>query len=120
MRRTQGNAGNLDGPTPHNASSRTGHMDNGFDTGRRRASRNGATVLAIILFLVGFAAVLAVSFFGFGGVGIAALIAVVVADWLVASSVHIVLEWEKAVVLRFGKFNRVAGPGIVFTWPTKA
>ena len=30
---------------------------------------------------------------------------------------HIVLEWEKAVVLRFGKFNRVAGPGIVFTWP---
>ena len=29
----------------------------------------------------------------------------------------IVLEWEKAVVLRFGKFNRVAGPGIVFTWP---
>ena len=30
---------------------------------------------------------------------------------------HIVLEWEKAVVLRFGKFNRVAGPGLVFTWP---
>ena len=34
-----------------------------------------------------------------------------------SSSVHIVLEWEKAVVLRFGKFNRVAGPGLVFTWP---
>ena len=29
----------------------------------------------------------------------------------------VVLEWEKAVVLRFGKFNRVAGPGLVFTWP---
>ncbi len=37
--------------------------------------------------------------------------------WLASSSVHIVLEWEKAVVLRLGKFNRVAGPGIVFTWP---
>ena len=27
------------------------------------------------------------------------------------------MEWEKAVVMRFGRFNRVAGPGIVFTWP---
>ena len=40
-----------------------------------------------------------------------------IVGWLASSSVHIVLEWEKAVVLRFGKFNRVAGPGIVFTWP---
>ncbi|MEG2746946.1 MAG: slipin family protein [Gordonibacter sp.] len=117
MRRTQGNAGNFDGPTPASSSSRTGYADNRFDTGRRRASRNGATVFALVLFLVGFGAVLAVSFFGFGGVGIVALIAAMVAGWLVASSVHIVLEWEKAVVLRFGKFNRVAGPGIVFTWP---
>lgn len=37
--------------------------------------------------------------------------------WLAASSIHVVLEWEKAVVLRFGKFNRVVGPGIVFTIP---
>ena len=36
---------------------------------------------------------------------------------LAASSVHIVMEWEKAVVMRFGKFNRVVGPGLVFTWP---
>ena len=36
---------------------------------------------------------------------------------LAASSVHIVMEWERAVVMRFGRFNRVAGPGIVFTWP---
>ena len=27
------------------------------------------------------------------------------------------MEWEKAVVMRFGKFNRVVGPGLVFTWP---
>ena len=40
-----------------------------------------------------------------------------IVGWLASSSVHIVLEWEKAVVLRFGKFNRVAGPGLVFTWP---
>ena len=39
------------------------------------------------------------------------------AGWTAASSIHVVLEWEKAVVLRMGKFNRVAGPGIVFTIP---
>lgn len=32
-------------------------------------------------------------------------------------SVHIVVDWERAVILRFGSFNRVAGPGLVFTIP---
>ena len=52
-----------------------------------------------------------------GGIGLAALVAAVVVGALAASSVHLVMEWEKAVVMRFGKFNRVAGPGIVFTIP---
>ena len=69
-----------------------------LETGRPRASRNGAVVFAVAVVL-------------------AALAVAVVAGWLASSSVHVVLEWEKAVVLRFGKFNRVAGPGIVFTWP---
>ena len=43
--------------------------------------------------------------------------AVVFAAVVFVLAFGIVLEWEKAVVLRFGKFNRVAGPGIVFTWP---
>ncbi len=30
---------------------------------------------------------------------------------------HVVLEWERTVVLRFGKFNRVAGPGLIFMIP---
>lgn len=88
-----------------------------FETGKRKASRNGAVVFAIVVFLVSFGIVLGVAEYGFGGIGLAALIIAVVVGWLAASSVHIVLEWEKAVVLRFGKFNRVAGPGIVFTWP---
>lgn len=52
-----------------------------------------------------------------GGIGLAALVIAVVVGILAASSVHIVMEWERAVVMRFGRFNRVAGPGIVFTWP---
>lgn len=94
-----------------------GSTEFGFDTGRRRSSRNGAVVFAIVLFALGFAAVLLVAQLALGGIGVAALIAAVLVGWLVASSIHIVLEWEKAVVLRLGRFNRVAGPGVVFTWP---
>ena len=36
---------------------------------------------------------------------------------LVLSSTHIALSWEKVVVLRFGKLNRVVGPGLYFTIP---
>ena len=52
-----------------------------------------------------------------GSIGLAALVIAAVVGALAASSVHIVMEWERAVVMRFGRFNRVAGPGIVFTWP---
>ncbi len=52
-----------------------------------------------------------------GRVGVTAVVVAALAGWLAASSIHVVMEWEKAVVMRFGKFNRVAGPGIVFTWP---
>ena len=87
------------------------------ETNRRRASRNGAVVFAVVVFVLAFGIVLAAFQAAFGGIGIVALAVAAVAGWLAASSVHVVLEWEKAVVLRFGKFNRVAGPGIVFTWP---
>ena len=88
-----------------------------FETGKRKASRNGAVVFAIVVFLAAFGIVLAIAEYGLGGVSLAALIVAVVVGWLAANSVHIVLEWEKAVVLRFGKFNRVAGPGLVFMIP---
>ena len=34
-----------------------------------------------------------------------------------ATSIHLTMDWEKAVVMRFGTFNRTAGPGLVFTIP---
>lgn len=71
----------------------------------------------LIVFAVAAAVVLAVAEVVAGGIGLAALVAAVAAGALAASSVHIVMEWERAVVMRFGRFNRVAGPGLVFTWP---
>lgn len=88
-----------------------------LETGRRKASRNGAIVFGIVVFAAAAAVVLAVAQLAFGGIGVGAIAFALIAGWLAASSIHVVLEWEKAVVLRLGKFNRVAGPGIVFTWP---
>lgn len=41
----------------------------------------------------------------------------VIAGIVLFSCAHVVLEWERTVVLRFGKFNRVAGPGLIFMIP---
>ena len=86
-------------------------------TNRSRASRNGAVVFAVVVFVLAFGIVLAAAQAAFAEIGLVALVSAAIVGWLASSSVHIVLEWEKAVVLRVGKFNRVAGPGLVFTWP---
>lgn len=37
--------------------------------------------------------------------------------WLLAASVKIVAEWERMLILRLGRFQSVAGPGICFIIP---
>lgn len=87
------------------------------DTGRRCTSRNGAVLFAIAMFALGFLITLGIFYGVAHAVELKALICAFVVGFLLANSVHIVLEWERAVVLRLGKFNRTAGPGIVLTWP---
>ena len=69
------------------------------------------------MFVLGAGVVCAVSALAFGGIGIVTLVLAALVGWLFTASFHVVMEWEKAVVMRLGRFNRVAGPGIVFTWP---
>lgn len=88
-----------------------------LETGRSRTSRNGAVAFSLVMFAAGAAVVLGCAATLGGGIGLGALVGAVVAGAVAASSVHVVMEWEKAVVMRFGRFNRVAGPGLVFTWP---
>ena len=83
----------------------------------RRASRNGALAVSAVVFVLAALIVLVVAWAVAGEVGLLALVLAVVAGALATSSIHVVMEWEKAVVMRFGTFNRVAGPGVVFTWP---
>lgn len=86
-------------------------------TGGERASRNGALLFTAAVFVMACALVLGIFALASGTVGLVAIACAALGGWLAASSIHVVLEWEKAVVMRFGKFNRLAGPGLVFTIP---
>ncbi|MCL1837422.1 MAG: SPFH domain-containing protein [Treponema sp.] len=44
-------------------------------------------------------------------------IAALIAALLLASSIRKAYEWERAIVLRFGKFHKVRGPGLFFLIP---
>ena len=41
----------------------------------------------------------------------------VVSAVLLPTTVAINKEWEEAIILRFGKFQRLVGPGLFFKWP---
>ncbi len=51
-------------------------------------------------------------------VQIALLIVIVIAVVVVARSLRIAAEWQRAVVLRLGRFHKVKGPGIYLLFPT--
>lgn len=52
-----------------------------------------------------------------GQVNLPVLLVAVACGLIAATSIHLTMDWEKAVVMRFGTFNRTAGPGLVFTIP---
>ena len=83
----------------------------------RKSSRNGALIFGVFVFALVFAAVLAVQYFVTGEVTFPVALVAFVLALLALSSVHIALAWERVVVLRLGKLNRVAGPGPYFTIP---
>ena len=77
----------------------------------------GALLFLAALFIVTFCVVVGLSVLITGGVGIVGLLVALVVAFLVLQTVHIAQQWERAVVLRLGKFSRVAGPGLFFTIP---
>ncbi len=83
----------------------------------RTASKAGALIFSIALFAIVFALVLGLWWLAFGGFDAVSVAVALIVGWLAISTVHIAQQWEKLVVLRFGKLNRVSGPGLVFTLP---
>ncbi len=82
-----------------------------------RASSAGVLLFSAVVFAVAFSLVMLLWHVARGGVdAISTIVAIVVAS-LITMSVHIAQQWEKVVVLRLGKFNRVSGPGLFWTIP---
>lgn len=50
-------------------------------------------------------------------IGISVLVPAILFSLLIACSIHIADQWEKAVVLRMGKYKGLQGPGIFFIIP---
>jgi uncharacterized membrane protein YqiK len=67
----------------------------------------------IMLILVGLIA----WFFYLEYLSVPAAIVLIIASIFLARSIHIADQWEKAVVLRMGKFNGLKGPGIFMIVP---
>ncbi len=83
----------------------------------RKSSRNGALVFSSTLFVATCALVIAMGYLLTGMFSFAWVCAAFLLALLVVTSIHIAISWEKVVVLRLGKVNRVVGPGLYFTIP---
>ncbi|NWJ97452.1 MAG: slipin family protein [Chloroflexi bacterium] len=50
-------------------------------------------------------------------VGLAPAMIGLLLGYLIFLSLRVARQWEKAIVLRLGRFSRTSGPGIFFLWP---
>lgn len=80
------------------------------------SSKMGVYVFGMVLFIIGALAVLAIWAI-VAPLGVVSCIVAAAFGALLTASVRIIPEWERSVVLRFGKFNRVVGPGICVIIP---
>ena len=96
------------------------------DSVSKKAKEYSGSPVPFVFFLVLFLLflVLAIAVFPYGDgepqkyvlpimFGFVALIPLV----LLATTVAINKEWEEAIILRFGRFQRLVGPGFFFRWP---
>lgn len=73
---------------------------------------NPVSITVLILLLA-----ISAGFYLLGYISIPGVVVMVVVSLLIASSIQIADQWEKAVVLRMGKFSGLKGPGLFFIIP---
>lgn len=78
------------------------------------ATRAGVYAFAIVMFAIGFGVVFIATF---AWLSVVTVVVAVAVGLLLASCVRIAPQWERVTVLRLGRFNRVAGPGVFFLIP---
>lgn len=109
--------GNIRKGAPYRIDDNVAELDAATSFVPRKASRNGALVFGVAVFAFFFVLVLACAQVVAGYVGAASVLLAALVAVLASSSLHIAMSWERVVVLRLGKVNRVAGPGLYATIP---
>ncbi len=86
----------------------------GYDAQNSTTSHAGAAIFSALAFLLPAVAVLGLTW---TNTSTLTIVLAIIVGGLCFFTVHIAYEWERAVITRLGKLNRVAGPGIYFTIP---
>lgn len=81
-----------------------------LDKNHQRTSHPIAIALFLLVLFFGIFWAVYLKFFTLIGITL-------ITAMLATASIQIGAQWEKAVILRFGKFHRLAGPGIFFVIP---
>jgi regulator of protease activity HflC (stomatin/prohibitin superfamily) len=83
----------------------------------KHTDENAGIVFSAFVFIVAFIVVVALGYLVSSAVNIWVLSIAVVVAVLAIFTIHIAPQWEKAVILRLGKYVRTAGPGFYLTIP---
>lgn len=83
----------------------------------RYADENAGTIFSAALFCIAAFAVVALGWALVGEVNIWVVAAAVLVATFVVLTVRVASQWESVVILRLGKYQRTAGPGIFITVP---
>ncbi|HLN55028.1 MAG TPA: slipin family protein [Bacteroidales bacterium] len=78
-----------------------------------KTSFSNPVSVTVLIILIG----LSFGAYYFGMIGIETLIGLIILSIIIASSIQIADQWEKAIVLRMGKYSGLKGPGIFFIIP---
>jgi len=83
--------------------------------GTKKITKLGVNPIAGVIVLILAGTFIWIYYAGFINIWILALLLII--SLLISSSIHIADQWEKAIVLRMGKYTGLRGPGIFFTIP---
>lgn len=83
----------------------------------KHTNENARIVFSGVIFVLFFALVIALSYLIFHAVNIWTLSAALIVAVVMLFTIHIASQWEKVVILRFGRYHHTAGPGLYLTLP---
>lgn len=87
------------------------------ETMGERANNAGVWLFSAVVFALCFAVVAGAWLALCGRIGAVGIAVALIAALMGIMATHIAQQWEKVVVLRLGKFDRVSGPGLFWTIP---